>query len=152
MQTRLDFYKANPVAVKAMVNLDLASRQGALERPLKDLVRLRASQINGCAYCVDTHVLEAREAGETERRLATVVVWRESPLFSERERAALAWTEALTLIAADRVPEAVWESVRPHFSEAELVELTLDIVAINGWNRFAVAFRKLPGTSSTPVM
>jgi AhpD family alkylhydroperoxidase len=144
MQARLDFYKANPVAMKAMVNLDLASKQGALERPLKDLVRLRASQINGCAFCVDLHVQEAREAGETERRLATLVVWRESPLFSERERAALAWTEALTLIAADRVPEAVWDSVRPHFSEAELVELTLDIVAINGWNRFAVAFRKLP--------
>lgn len=144
MQTRLDFYKANPVAMKAMVNLDLAAREGALERPLKDLVRLRVSQINGCAYCVDLHVQEAREAGQTERRLATLVVWRESPLFSERERAALAWAEALTLIAADRVPEAVWESVRPHFSEAELVELTLDIVAINGWNRFAVAFRKVP--------
>lgn len=144
MQQRLDFYKASPEAIKAMVGLEQRIAKSDLEKPLVELVRLRASQINGCAYCVDTHAADARKGGEDDRRLATLCVWRESPFFSERERAALAWTEALTLISQSHAPDDLWEAVRPHFSEAELTDLTLLITAINGWNRFAIAFRKLP--------
>jgi AhpD family alkylhydroperoxidase len=144
MQQRLDFYRANPHAIKAMLALEEHIEKSSIEKPLAELVRLRASQINGCAYCVDMHTTDARKGGETERRLATVVVWRETPFFTERERAALAWTEALTLVSHDHVPDAVWEAVQPHFSEAEIVDLTLLISAINSWNRFAIAFRKLP--------
>jgi AhpD family alkylhydroperoxidase len=144
MAQRLDFYKANPHAVKAMAALEERIGQSGLEKPLRELVRLRASQINGCAFCVDMHSTDARKGGETERRLAAVVVWRETPFFTERERAALEWTEALTLVSHDHVPDHVWEAVKPHFSEAELVDLTLLITAINGWNRFAIGFRKQP--------
>lgn len=140
----LDFYKANPAAIKALLGVEERIGKSALEKSLAELVRLRASQINGCAYCVDMHTTDARNGGETERRLATVVVWRETPFFTDRERAALEWTEALTLVSLDHVPDAVWTAVRPHFSEAELVDLTLLISAINAWNRFAIAFRKLP--------
>lgn len=144
MQTRLDYRKANPHALNAMLALEERIAQSGLEPTLIELVRLRASQINGCAYCVDMHTRDARKHGETERPLATVVVWREAPFFTDRERAALEWTEAVTLVAHDHVPDAVWEAVRPHFTDAELVDLTLAIVTINGWNRFAVSFRKLP--------
>ncbi|MBO3040717.1 carboxymuconolactone decarboxylase family protein [Burkholderia pseudomallei] len=144
MQTRLDYRKANPHALNAMLALEERIAQSGLEPTLIELVRLRASQINGCAYCVDMHTRDARKHGETERRLATVVVWREAPFFTDRERAALEWTEAVTLVAHDHVPDAVWEAGRPHFTDAELVDLTLAIVTINGWNRFAVSFRKLP--------
>jgi AhpD family alkylhydroperoxidase len=118
--------------------------KSSLEKPLVDLVRLRASQINGCAFCVDMHSTDARKAGENERRLAAVCVWRETPFFTDRERAALEWTESLTLVSTNHVPDSVWESVQPHFSPEELTDLTLLVVAINGWNRFAIAFRKLP--------
>lgn len=144
MEQRLDFYKANPAAIKALIGVEERIGKSALEKSLTELVRLRASQINGCAYCVDMHTTDARNGGETERRLATVVVWRETPFFTDRERAALEWTEALTLVSLDHVPDAVWSAVRPHFSDAELVDLTLLISAINAWNRFAIAFRKLP--------
>lgn len=144
MEQRLDFYKANPAAVKALLGVEERIGKSALEKPLAELVRLRASQINGCAYCVDMHVSDARKGGETERRLATVVVWRETPFFTERERAALEWTEAVTLVSHEHVPDAVWQAVRPHFSDEELVDLTLLISAINAWNRFAIAFRKMP--------
>lgn len=144
MQQRLDFYKASPDAIKAMVGLEQRIAKSELEKPLVELVRLRASQINGCAYCVDTHATDARKAGEDDRRLASLCVWRESPFFSERERAALAWTEALTLISQSHAPDDLWEAVRPHFTDIELTDLTLLITAINGWNRFAIAFRKLP--------
>jgi AhpD family alkylhydroperoxidase len=144
MQQRLDFYRANPHAIKAMLALEEHIEKSSIEKPLAELVRLRASQINGCAYCVDMHTTDARKGGETERRLATVVVWRETPFFTERERAALAWTEALTLVSHDHVPDEIWETVQPHFSEAEIVDLTLLISAINSWNRFAIAFRKMP--------
>jgi AhpD family alkylhydroperoxidase len=145
MEPRLNFYAANPDAIKAMHGVEARIAKSALEKPLVDLVRLRASQINGCAYCVDLHTSDARKAGETERRLATVIVWRETPFFSERERAALEWTESLTLIAHNHVPDSVWESVKPHFNAEEIADLTLLIGAINTWNRFAIAFRKLPG-------
>jgi AhpD family alkylhydroperoxidase len=144
MQSRLDFYKASPTGTRAMMALEKAVSECGLEKPLMELVRLRASQINGCAFCVDMHTADARKGGETERRLAAVVVWREAPFFSERERAALEWTEALTLVAQTHVPDAVWDAVRPHFTDQELADLTMLVVAINGWNRISVGFRKIP--------
>jgi len=144
MQSRMDYYKASPEGTKAMIALEERVSKSSIEKPLAELVRLRASQINGCAFCVDMHAADARKGGETDRRLATVVTWRETPFFTDRERAALEWTEAVTLVSQDHVPDAVWEAVKPHFSEAEMVELTLLINAINSWNRFAIAFRKSP--------
>ncbi|MBB5442313.1 MULTISPECIES: carboxymuconolactone decarboxylase family protein [unclassified Paraburkholderia] len=144
MEQRLDFYKANPAAIKSLLGVEERIGKSSLEKSLTELVRLRASQINGCAYCVDMHTADARKGGETERRLATVVVWRETPFFTDRERAALKWTEALTLVSHDHVPDAVWQAVRPHFSNEELVDLTLLVSAINAWNRFAISFRKMP--------
>jgi len=144
MEQRLDFYHASPNAIKAMRGLEEQIAQSSIEKSLAELVRLRASQINGCAFCGDMHTADARRGGETERRLATVVAWRETPFFTDRERAALAWTEALTLVAHDRVPDAVWQEVKPHFTEQEIVDLTLLVSAINSWNRFAIAFRKMP--------
>ncbi|AJG19240.1 carboxymuconolactone decarboxylase family protein [Cupriavidus basilensis] len=144
MEQRLDFYKANPAAIKAVLGLEERIGKSGLEKPLVELVRLRASQINGCAYCIDLHTTDARKGGENDRRLATLSAWRETPFFTDRERAALAWTEALTLVAQDHVPDAAWEAVRPHFSDAELVDLTLLIATINSWNRFAISFRKTP--------
>jgi AhpD family alkylhydroperoxidase len=143
MQSRLDFL-SNKDVIKAMMGVENHIAKSTLEPLLKELVRLRASQINGCAFCLDLHTTDARKAGETDRRLATVAAWRESPFFNERERAALEWSESLTLVAQDRVPDAIWEAVRPHFTDAELVDLTLLITAINSWNRFSIAFRKMP--------
>ncbi|WP_109127461.1 carboxymuconolactone decarboxylase family protein [Dyella sp. C11] len=144
MSQRIDFYQASPEAIKAMIGLEKQIARSTLEPPLIELVRLRASQINGCAYCVDTHSSDARKHGEDPRRLAAVCAWRETPFFSERERAALAWTESLTLVSENHVPDAVWEEARPHFSDTEFTDLTLLVTAINGWNRFAIAFRKAP--------
>jgi AhpD family alkylhydroperoxidase len=144
MTTRLDFLKSNPADIKALMGVEEQISKGSLDEILKDLVRLRASQINGCAFCLDMHSADARKAGETERRLATVSAWRETPFFTERERAALEWTEALTLVAQSHVPDSVWEAVRPHFDDKELIELTLLVTSINSWNRFSVAFRKMP--------
>jgi AhpD family alkylhydroperoxidase len=144
MEPRLNYYKANPDAMKALVGLEQQIAKSGLEKPLVELVRLRASQINGCAYCVDLHSSDARKAGETERRLSAVVVWHETPFFSDRERAALEWTEALTLVAQTQVPDEVWERVRPHFTPEELVDLTLLVSTINAWNRFSISFRKTP--------
>ncbi|RQO33480.1 alkylhydroperoxidase [Herminiimonas sp. KBW02] len=144
MQTRLDFLTTDKDAIRVMMGVENQIAKGTLDILLKELVRLRASQINGCAFCLDMHVTDARKAGEIERRLATVAAWREAPFFSDKERAALEWTESLTLVAQSHVPDAVWEAVRPHFTDAELVELTLLITSINSWNRFSVAFRKMP--------
>lgn len=144
MEPRLNFFKHGPDATKAMAALEHRIANAGLEKPLVELVRLRASQINGCAYCIDVHSTDARKAGESERRLATVSVWREMTCFSARERAALCWAEALTRVAETHVPDAVWERVQPHFTPSELVDLTLLVNAINVWNRFAIAFRKLP--------
>jgi AhpD family alkylhydroperoxidase len=120
-------------------------KSSGLDSSLLELIRLRCSQINGCAYCIDMHTKDARALGETEVRLYTVSVWRETPFFTERERAALLWCEHLTLIGDKHVPDATYEEVRQQFSEEELVNLTLAVVAINGWNRFAIAFRSVPG-------
>lgn len=144
MQTRLDFVTADKETYRVMAAVETHIAKGTLDHLLKELVRLRASQINGCAFCLDMHVADARKAGETERRLATVAAWRETPFFSDKERAALEWTESVTLVADSHVPDAVWEAVRPHFTDAELIELTLLITSINSWNRFSVAFRKMP--------
>lgn len=144
MTSRLNFYKASPNAIKAMLGLEEHIAKSSLEKPLVELVRLRASQINGCAYCVDLHANDARKSGESERRLAALCVWHETSFYSERERAALAWTESLTLVSETHVADEIWDQVRPYFSDAELTDLTLLITAINGWNRFAIAFRKLP--------
>jgi AhpD family alkylhydroperoxidase len=145
MGTRLNYGKAAPGAMRAMNGLETYIANCGLEAPLKDLVRLRASQINGCAYCVDMHSLDARAGGETEQRLYALPVWHETPFFSERERAALLWTEKLTLISLDRVPDSIYEQVRPHFTDEELVNLTLLIATINAWNRFGISFRDVPG-------
>lgn len=144
MQPRLDFYAADPAIMKVLIGVENQLAKGTLDVLLKDLVRLRASQINGCAFCLDMHVADAVKAGETQRRLATISAWRETPFFSDRERAALEWTESLTLVSQNHVPDAVWEAVRPHFTDAELMELTALITSINSWNRFAIAFRKMP--------
>ena len=146
MQPRLNFANASPDVYKAMSALETCVRQCGLESSLLELVKTRASQINHCAYCLDMHTKDARAQGETEQRLYTLPAWRETPFFSERERAALAWTESLTLIAESNVPDNLYEMARAQFTEKELVELTLAIVAINGWNRLAIAFRSVPGT------
>jgi AhpD family alkylhydroperoxidase len=134
-----------PGIVHAMLGLERQVRQAGLERRLLDLVCMRASQINGCAYCLDMHSKDARAEGETEQRLYGLDAWRETPYYSERERAALEWTEALTLVSDTRVPDQVYERVREQFSEDELVHLSLAIVSINGWNRLNIAARTVPG-------
>ncbi|MDY0749070.1 carboxymuconolactone decarboxylase family protein [Paucibacter sp. R3-3] len=144
MEPRLNFYKASPDAMKALGTLEQHIAKCGLEKQLVELVRLRASQINGCAYCVDLHAADALKADEAPRRLATLSVWQETPFFNDRERAALAWTEAVTLVSETHVPDAVWEQIRPHFTPEEIVDLTLLVSTINAWNRFAIAFRKLP--------
>ena len=122
----------------------------SLERPLLELAKLRASQINGCAYCVDMHSKDLRALGESEQRLYAVVVWHEAPFFNDRERAALAWTEAVTLVSETGVPDDVYENARSQFSERELVDLTMAVIAINGWNRLAVSFRAIAGSYQAP--
>lgn len=146
MKARLNYGKAAPGAYKAMSALEHYVRESGLEHPLLELIKLRASQINGCAYCIDMHTKDARAAGETEQRLYLLDAWREAPFYTDRERAALAWTEAVTLISQTHVPDDVYEEARRHFSEEELVNLTLAVVAINGWNRLAISFRSEAGT------
>jgi AhpD family alkylhydroperoxidase len=146
MQPRIDAQKVSTAAIQAMLGLEMFVRKSSkLEHSLIELVKMRASQINGCAYCLDMHSKDARAAGETEQRLYALNAWRETPFFTDRERAALAWTEAVTLVAQDHVPDAVYEETRQRFSEEEMVNLTMAIVAINGWNRLSIAFRAVPG-------
>jgi AhpD family alkylhydroperoxidase len=142
---RIDYRQVAPAAVAAMRDVQRYVDHCDLEKPLLELVKLRASQINGCAYCVDMHSKDARALGETEQRLYAVAVWREAPFFSERERAALAWAEAVTLIPQTGVPDDVYQLACSQFSEKELVDLTMAIIAINGWNRLAVSFRAVAG-------
>jgi AhpD family alkylhydroperoxidase len=150
MQSRIEYAKAAPDAVKAMRALESYVYECGIEHPLLELVKTRASQINGCAYCIDMHTKDARTRGETEQRLYALDAWEETPFFSDRERAALAWTEAVTRVADGHVPDEVYQLARQHFGEIELVNLTLAIVAINGWNRLAIAFRAVPGTYHPP--
>lgn len=146
MQPRIDYGQASPKGLAAMLGMEHHVHASGLDPTLIELVKLRASLINGCAYCVDMHTKVARSFGETEQRLYAVSVWRETPFYTDRERAALAWTEAVTLVNVDQVPDEVYELARQHFGEQELVDLTLTIVTINGWNRLAIAFRVVPGT------
>lgn len=150
MEPRLNYKRTSPDGIKAMVGLENYVHHSGLDPALLDLVKTRASQINGCAWCIDMHTKDARAAGETEQRLYGLSAWRETPYYSEQERAALLWTEAVTLVDQTQIPDAVYESVHPHFTEKELVDLTLAIVAINGWNRLAIAFRAVPGTYRSP--
>jgi AhpD family alkylhydroperoxidase len=145
MKSRIDLMQVTPGIVQAMLGLERQVRQAGLDHGLLDLVRMRASQINGCAYCLDMHSKDARANGETEQRLYGLQAWRETPYYSARERAALEWTEALTLVAETRVPDDVFERVREQFTEDELVHLSLAIVSINGWNRLNIATRTVPG-------
>jgi AhpD family alkylhydroperoxidase len=145
MKSRIDLMRVNPGVMQAMLGLERQVHQAGLEPALLELVRMRASQINGCAYCLDMHSKDARANGETEQRLYGLDAWRETPYYSARERAALEWTEALTLVAESHVPDDVFERVREQFSEDELVHLSLAVVAINGWNRLNVAARTVPG-------
>ncbi|MDH4609226.1 carboxymuconolactone decarboxylase family protein [Pseudomonas sp. BN102] len=144
MSARIEWAKQVPEAYKAMVGLEQALAKSGLESSLLELIRLRASQINGCAYCVNMHANDARKAGESEARLQTLVVWQETNFFSERERAALAWVESLTQLAERHAPQHQFDALREHFSEAEIVNLTLAIATINAWNRFGVGFAMTP--------
>jgi AhpD family alkylhydroperoxidase len=146
MQSRIDYKAVAPDGLKALSGLETYVRQSTIEKGLQDLVKVRASQLNGCAYCIDMHTKDARAGGETEQRLYALSAWREGPFFSERERAALTWTEAVTLISEGHVPDEVFQAVRQHFSDKELVDLTLVVTAINAWNRMAISFRSVPGS------
>ena len=147
MEPRIDYRKGVAKDVlQALRSVEQHVKQSGLETKLLELVKMRASQINGCAYCLDMHSKDARAEGETEQRLYGLSAWREAPYYTDRERAALEWTEAITLISRDQVPDEVYERTRKHFSEDELVNLTLAAVMINNWNRLAISFRAAPGS------
>lgn len=146
MTARFNYIKAAPGGYRAMSQLEQYVKNCGLEASLIELVKLRASQINGCAYCIDMHTKDARAAGESEQRLYLLSAWREAPFYSERERAALEWTEAVTLIANDHVPDEIYERVKPHFTDEEMANLTLAIATINAWNRLAISFRSEVGS------
>lgn len=146
MKSRIEYGKVAPEGMNAMRGLESYVRQSGLEDSLLELVKLRASQINGCAYCIDMHTKDARAHGEKEQRLYALAAWEETPFFTERERAALAWTEAVTRIAPEEVDDPLYGQLCSHFSEKEIVDLTLVIIAINGWNRLAIPFRTPAGT------
>ena len=145
-EPRLAYAQVRQEAVRAMYAVENYARNCGLEHKLLELVKLRASQINGCAYCIDMHTKDARAEGETEQRLYALSAWAETPFYTERERAALAWTEAVTQVSTSQVPDAVYELARKQFGEKEMVDLTMAIIAINGWNRLAISFRAVPGT------
>lgn len=151
MPTRIDYTKVSPDGIKALYGLERYVRNSSLESSLIELVKLRASYMNGCAYCVDMHSKDARAAGETEQRIYGIPVWHETPYFTPRERAALAWTEAVTDVGGTGVPDHVFEEVQRHFTEQEIVDLTFAVVTINGWNRLAVSLRAEPGTYQRPA-
>ena len=147
MEPRIDYRKSVAKdALQALYSIEQHVRRSGLETKLLELVRMRASQINGCAYCLDMHSKDARAEGETEQRLYGLSAWRETPFYTDRERAALEWAEAVTLVSRDQVPDEVYERTRKHFSEEELVNLTLAVVMINNWNRLAISFRAVPGS------
>jgi AhpD family alkylhydroperoxidase len=151
MEQRIDPSKVSPAAYKAVSALQVYVDSTALERRLKELIKIRASQINGCAFCIAMHTRDARKLGETDERMHLLDAWRESPVYSERERAALEWTEAVTLIREGHVPQEVYDMVRRQFSEKEIVDLTAAVAAINTWNRIAIAFRVTPQVEQTSV-
>ena len=146
MQPRLNPFAISSEAYKALANVEAVLRGSSIEKTLRELVKVRASQINGCAYCIDMHWKDARAGGETEQRLYGLSAWEESAYYTERERAALAWTESATTLTKDHMPDALYEDVRKHFSEKEIVDLTFVVAVINAWNRLAIAFRAPAGT------
>ncbi len=146
MQCRFEYHMTEHAGIQALRDLETYIHGCGLEPSLLELVKMRASQINGCAYCLDMHSKDARAAGETEQRLYTLDAWREAPFYTERERAALDWTEAVTRVADSHVPDAVYDRVKQHFNERELIDLTLAVVAINTWNRLAISSRAEAGT------
>jgi AhpD family alkylhydroperoxidase len=145
MEKRLDYSKAAPGSVQAMYKLQKFTEDAGLEKSLLELVKTRVSQINGCAFCLDMHTKDARALGESEQRLYALNAWRETPFYSDRERAALAWAETVTLVSQTHIPDEEFAAARTEFSEEELVKLTMAIITINGWNRLAIAFRETPG-------
>jgi AhpD family alkylhydroperoxidase len=147
MSQRLDYQKQSPELLKKFVEFSMLTRKSSIEQPIHDLVNIRASQLNGCAFCVDMHIKEATIHGERPLRLHHVAIWRESQLFSPRERACLAWTEALTQLSPLGVSDEIYDRVRTQLSEQEIVDLTWDIMAINAWNRISIGFRAVPGTA-----
>ncbi len=151
MKPRMNFYQAAPEAIKALSTLETLLLGSGLEQSLIELVKTRASQINGCAFCINMHTQDARKRGETEQRLYLLNAWREAPLYTDRERAALGWTEALTLIAETHAPDDIYDEVRKHFSEVETVNLTMLIGTINMWNRLAISFRAVPPVKAKAV-
>lgn len=150
MQPRFDYKQASPAAFKALLHTEQQVHASSLEALLIELVKTRASQINGCAYCLDMHTKDARAQGESEQRLYLLNAWREAPFYSDRERAALAWTEAVTEISVHGVSDELYEQVCEHFDEQAIVDLTLAVIAINGWNRMAIAFRSKVGDYVSP--
>lgn len=146
MGPRLDYWKSSPAGIAALRHFNSYVENCGLEHSLLELIKTRASQLNGCAYCLDMHTKDARAAGESEQRLYTLSAWRETPFFNEREKAALAWTEAVTQISEGPIEDQLYEMLRNHFSEKEIVDLTLAIIAINGWNRLAIPFQTPAGT------
>jgi AhpD family alkylhydroperoxidase len=151
MKARIEYYAKYPRAFAAMRGLQAYVDQCGLEHSLLELVKMRASQINGCAYCLDMHSKDARAAGETEQRLYLLNAWREAPFYSERERAALEWTEAVTRLGEHGVPDNVYAIAQAQFSEEELVNLTLAVIAINGWNRLSISFHTVAGSYQPPA-
>lgn len=146
MEPRITYQQVAPDAVEAMMGLEQYVESSSLDASLVHLVKARVSQMNGCAFCIDMHTKEARADGETEQRLYALDAWRETPFYSDRERAALAWAEAVTNISESRVPDAVYDTAREHFDEEDLVALNMVVIVINGWNRLAGPFRTVPGT------
>jgi AhpD family alkylhydroperoxidase len=144
MKPRMNFSQAAPETIKALSTLETLVQSSGLEQSLIELVKTRASQINGCAFCINMHTQDARKRGETEQRLYLLNAWREAPVHTDRERAALAWTEAVTLISETHAPDNVYDDLRKHFTEAETVNLTMLIATINAWNRLAISFRAIP--------
>jgi len=144
MNKRISWAQKSPEAYKAMVGLETALAKSGLDNSLLELIRLRASQINGCAYCVNMHANDARKAGETEARLQTLSVWAETTFFSAKEKAVLAWVESLTQLSIQHAPQGQYETLLEHYSEAEVVNITLAIATINAWNRFGVGFAMIP--------
>jgi AhpD family alkylhydroperoxidase len=150
MQPRIDYRKFNPAPLQALLSMEQYIAGCGLDHKLVHMLKLRASQINGCAYCIDMHSIDARAAGETEQRLYALDAWRETPFYDERERAALAWVEAVTKVAETHVPDSVYEEVRAHFSEQEVLDLTYIAATINAWNRLSIAVRAVPGHYRAP--
>jgi AhpD family alkylhydroperoxidase len=145
MKSRIEYAQVAPGAVEAMRALEKYVRACGIEPKLLELIKIRASQINGCAYCLDMHTKDARSQSETEQRIYALNAWRETPFFTEKERAALSWTESVTQISTSHVPDEVYEIARQNFDEKELVNITLAVITINGWNRLAISFRSVPG-------